>query len=136
MKRVLATLTLLTFLFLPTACQNSFPFGHSATAPTPPANPLSVAITVVSAAFPAAVTIRPGGSVLFFEAGGFDHMIEMDNGSGACDTSTILPTLASVTITFPSAGTFNYKDPWYGGYCSDGYCMPPCFNVNGTVIVE
>jgi hypothetical protein len=135
MKRAFAALTLLTVLFLPTACQNGFPFGHTATAPTPPLNPPFASVTVVTAAFPAAVTIRPGGSVEFVNIW-LDITLKMDDGAGNCTPDTYLTVGTPVTFTFPSAGVYNYIEPNFGGLCSDFLCMPPCSGMAGIIWVE
>jgi len=136
MRRTIHFLALLAFLSLPTACQNGFPFSHTTTAPAPAPNPAFVAVTVTSVDYPAAVTIRPGGSVEFINVSGLDHLIEPDNGAGACVTPYPLNNGTSVTLTFPAAGTYTYHDTYWGGYCSDFACMPPCFGIGGMIRVE
>jgi plastocyanin len=136
------TLSLLFFgacsllVLLPTACMRDMasPTSVPNTTPVPTATPMpvtSAAVTAVNYVFnPSAVTITHGNAVAF-ELGGGTHLLYIDNGAGTCAQNY---TSWPQTITFPTAGTFNFHCAYHSG-CGTTSCSG-CTGMVGQVVVQ
>lgn len=104
--------------------------------PTPTATaPATVIVNVSGSSYPAAVTVAQGGIVIWNNTSGINHTVHAFDGAGACTSTTTYANGASVTLTFPSLGTFGYHCQIHsacGASCASS-CSSGMF---GSVVVQ
>lgn len=96
--------------------------------------PATVNISVTGFTYPVAVTVAQGGSVIWNNTSGFSHTIHAFDG-GSCTTTTTYNNGNSVTLTFPTLGTFRYHCQIHS-VCGLSCATPTCPQMSGSVVVQ
>lgn len=121
MKRFSIMVSIAALFLIPIGCD------HTTFSPVPPPNPLSVTVTISGYSYPAAVTIRPGGTVCWVNPSTSfsDHTVLFDDRAGGCVAPQTILIGGSACIPFAAKGLYEYHDANYG------FCNNNCTNCQG-----